>query len=125
LLREIEALKPIAMEIESIFHTFKSGAPSIQKALRQVRKTGGDYILVEMVDNEAEPSSTHRVLPRHTDAQRELVRHQRDAFNQPGPSSTELSCVFALRSTLACRGEQFLFRLHHGRRSSAIGQHRP
>jgi hypothetical protein len=53
MLREIEALKLIATEIESIFHSFKSGAPTIQKALRQVRKTGGDYTLVEMVDNEA------------------------------------------------------------------------
>lgn len=53
MLREIEALKPIATEIEGIYHTFKSGAPTIQKALRQVRKTGGDYTLVEMVDNEA------------------------------------------------------------------------
>ncbi|RUX33563.1 hypothetical protein EOA23_06080 [Mesorhizobium sp. M2A.F.Ca.ET.042.01.1.1] len=53
MLQEIEALKPIATEIESMFHAFKNGAPSIQKALRQVRKTGGDYILVEMVDNEA------------------------------------------------------------------------
>lgn len=53
MLREIEALKPIATEIEGIFHTFKSGAPTIQKALREVRKTGSDYTLVEMVDSEA------------------------------------------------------------------------
>ncbi len=53
MLREIEALKPIAIEIEGIFHDFKSGAPSIQKALRQVRKSGGDYTLIEMIDNEA------------------------------------------------------------------------
>jgi hypothetical protein len=49
----IEALKSIATEIEDIFHSFRSGAPSIQKALRQIRKTGGDYTLVEIVDNEA------------------------------------------------------------------------
>jgi hypothetical protein len=53
MLREIDALKPIASEIEDIFHAFKSGAPSIQKTLRQIRKNGGDYTLVEMVDNEA------------------------------------------------------------------------
>ncbi|ESZ12408.1 hypothetical protein X735_22565 [Mesorhizobium sp. L2C085B000] len=53
ILREMEALKPIATEIEGIFHDFKQGAPSIQKALRQVRKTGGEYIVTEMIDNEA------------------------------------------------------------------------
>lgn len=52
-LREIESLKPIAQEIEGIFHDFKRGAPTIQKALRLVRKGGGEYILREMVDNEA------------------------------------------------------------------------
>lgn len=53
MLRKIEALKPIVAETEGIYHTFKSDAPTIQKALRQVRKTGGDYTLVELVDSEA------------------------------------------------------------------------
>lgn len=53
MLRELQALEEIATEIEGIFHTFRTGAPTIQKALRQVRKAGGDYILTEMVDNPA------------------------------------------------------------------------
>ncbi|WP_027052794.1 hypothetical protein [Mesorhizobium erdmanii] len=53
MLRELEALKPIATEIESVFHDFRRQAPTIQRVLRQVRKTGGEYILTEMIDNEA------------------------------------------------------------------------
>lgn len=53
MLRELKALKPIATEIESIFHDFRREAPTIHKSLRQVRKAGGEYVLTEMVDNEA------------------------------------------------------------------------
>ncbi|BCH19939.1 hypothetical protein [Mesorhizobium sp. L-2-11] len=53
MLRELEALKPIATEIEGIFHDFRKDAPTIHRALRQVRKAGGEYVLTEMVDNEA------------------------------------------------------------------------
>jgi hypothetical protein len=53
MLRELEALKPIATEIEGIYHNFRRNAPSIQGTLRQVRKAGGEYVLTEMIDNEA------------------------------------------------------------------------
>lgn len=53
MLRELEVMKPIAMELENIFHKFKREAPTIHKALRQMRKSGGDYVLTEMVDNQA------------------------------------------------------------------------
>lgn len=53
MLRELEAMKRIATELERIFHKFKREAPTIHKALRQIRKSGGDYVLTEMVDNQA------------------------------------------------------------------------
>jgi len=53
MLQKLQDLMPIASEIEGIFNSFKTGAPTIQKALRQVRRSGGDYILTELVDNEA------------------------------------------------------------------------
>jgi len=39
-----------------------------------------------------------------------LVRHQPDAFNQPGGFIYRSMRVFVLRSVLACLQEQFLFR---------------
>lgn len=53
MIRELETLKSIAAEIEGIFHDVRRDAPTIHTALRQVRKAGGEYVLTEMVDNEA------------------------------------------------------------------------
>lgn len=52
-LRAIEDLRPLAVGIESIHHQFRSGAPRIQKELRQLIKAGGGLVLTEMVDNVA------------------------------------------------------------------------
>ena len=85
MLREIDALKPIATEIEDVFHAFKSGAPSIQKALRQVRKNGGDYTLVEMVDNEA---------ARYDDRLPKKVARDRHFGSMQGDALVRASCKF-------------------------------
>ncbi|RWM21761.1 MAG: hypothetical protein EOR73_10145 [Mesorhizobium sp.] len=53
MLRALNGLKKVASEIDSIFHTLKGAAPTIHKALRQVRKSGGEYMLYELIDNDA------------------------------------------------------------------------
>lgn len=52
-LQTVERLKPIAKQIDGIYHAFRNGAPTIQKALRQARKDGGgELVLSEILDNE-------------------------------------------------------------------------
>ena len=51
-----------------------------------------------------------RLLPRHIKFQGEVVGHRPEAFNQPGGFIYRSMRVFALRSTLACLRERFLFR---------------
>lgn len=52
-LREIRLLMNVADQIEDIYHDLKRDAPKVQRALRQVRKYGGEYVLYEFVENEA------------------------------------------------------------------------
>jgi hypothetical protein len=52
-LGEIRTLMDVAKQVEGIYHDFSRGAPTVQKALRQVRKAGGEYLLHEVRDNPA------------------------------------------------------------------------
>lgn len=53
MLKNVRELIKVAGEIESIHRDFRRGAPDIQRMLREVRKSGGELKLTEVVDNDA------------------------------------------------------------------------